>query len=112
MASWMVHLRVADKLLDRIEGLDESAYILGNMAPDSGVPNEDWSSFSPPGDVTHFRTRPGVKTFIDIDKYIREFFTEEKIKDYSQCEYSFFLGILHTSADRYRMDEDGPFGRR
>lgn len=92
MASWMVHLRIADKILDRIENLDKSAFVLGNIAPDSGVPNEDWSSFDPPGNVTHFRTRPEEKTFIDIDKYVREFFTDEKIKNYTNREYSFFLG--------------------
>ena len=63
MASWMVHLRIADILLDRIEGLDMNAFVLGNIAPDSGVPNEDWSVFTPPGNVTHFRTRPEEKTF-------------------------------------------------
>ncbi len=92
MASWMVHLRVADKILDRIESLDKSAFVLGNIAPDSGVPNEDWSSFDPPGNVTHFRTRPEEKTFIDVDKYVREFFSDEKIKNYTNREYSFFLG--------------------
>ena len=92
MASWMVHLRVADKILDSIESLDKSAFVLGNIAPDSGVPNEDWSSFDPPGNVTHFRTRPEEKTFIDVDKYVREFFTDEKIKNYTNREYSFFLG--------------------
>lgn len=92
MASWMVHLRIADILLDRIEGLDMNAFVLGNIAPDSGVPNEDWSVFTPPGNVTHFRTRPEEKTFIDVDKFVREYFTYEKIKHYSDREYSFFLG--------------------
>ena len=92
MASWMVHLRIADRILDRIAGLDKSAFVLGNIAPDSGVPNEDWSVFNPPGNVTHFRTRPEEKTFIDIDKYVGDYFTDEKIKHYSHREYSFFLG--------------------
>lgn len=92
MASWMVHLRIADKLLDKIKGLDKSAFVLGNIAPDSGVPNEDWSVFTPPGTVTHFRTRPEEKSFIDIDKYVQEYFTKEKIGNYSNRKYSFFLG--------------------
>ncbi len=92
MASWMVHLRIADRLLDRIEGLDQSAFVMGNIAPDSGVPNEDWSVFTPPGTVTHFRTKPGEKTYIDIDKYVQDYFTKEKVKKYSNREYSFFLG--------------------
>lgn len=92
MASWMVHLRIADRLLDRVKDLDESAFVLGNIAPDSGVPNEDWSVFTPPGNVTHFRTRPEEKTYIDIDKYVAEYFSDEKKNGYSRREYSFFLG--------------------
>ena len=92
MASWIVHLRIADKILDRIEALDESAFILGNIAPDSGVPSEDWSTFTPPGNVTHFRTKPGDKTSIDIERYVHDYFSDEKIKHYSNREYSFFLG--------------------
>ena len=88
----MVHLRIADKLLDRIEGLDADAFVLGNIAPDSGVPNEDWSVFTPPPNVTHFKTNPNDKTSIDIGKYVSDYFTKERIFAYSKKEYSFFLG--------------------
>ncbi|WP_248403576.1 hypothetical protein [Butyrivibrio fibrisolvens] len=70
MASWMVHLRIADELLTRIKGLNEETFILGNIAPDSGVPNKDWSSFTPPGNVTHYRDNDEDKTHINIDKYV------------------------------------------
>ena len=46
MASWMVHLRIADRLLDEIEKIDATAFVMGNIAPDSGVPNENWSQIS------------------------------------------------------------------
>lgn len=92
MASWMVHLRIADELLNRIEDLDETAFVLGNIAPDSGVPNEDWSEFNPPGNVTHYKTNPENKMYIDIDKFIAEHFTEDAIKGYTKKEYSFFIG--------------------
>ena len=36
MASWMIHLRIADKLLDRIPDISPIEFIMGNMAPDSG----------------------------------------------------------------------------
>ena len=94
MASWMVHLRIADRILDEIPGLDEEAFVLGNIAPDSGVPNDDWTVFTPSGVVTHYRTKPGVKEFIDIDKFVSEYFTKELISEYSTREYSFFLGYL------------------
>ena len=31
MASWMIHLRIADLLLDQIPGLDETAFVFGNI---------------------------------------------------------------------------------
>ena len=56
MASWMVHLRIADRLLDQFPDLSPIEFIVGNIAPDSGVPNEDWSAFSPPTSVSHFKS--------------------------------------------------------
>ena len=104
MASWMVHLRIADELLNRIDDLDETTFVLGNIAPDSGVPNEDWSVFTPPTNVTHFKTKPEERTFIDIDKFITEYFSSEAINGYTQKEYSFFLGY-------YRSDDHGDLYR-
>ena len=37
MATWMVHLRIADKLLDCLEGIAQTHFIVGNIAPDSGL---------------------------------------------------------------------------
>ena len=55
MASWMIHLRVADLLLDRIPDLDETAFVMGNIAPDSGTVSPDWSRYFPPKSVSHFK---------------------------------------------------------
>lgn len=60
MGTWICHLRVAEGLLDRLAErrdaphLDETAFILGSLAPDSGLPNADWTEFDPPKTVTHF----------------------------------------------------------
>ncbi len=56
MASWMVHLRSADELLKYTDRIDETAFVMGNIAPDSGVPSEDWSEYHPPKNVSHFKT--------------------------------------------------------
>jgi hypothetical protein len=56
MASWMVHLRIVDRLLDEICNLTVAEFIVGNIAPDSGIPNDDWSVFTPSGDISHFKT--------------------------------------------------------
>ena len=55
MASWMVHLRIADKLLYEIPNFSDTEFVVGNIAPDSGVPNDDWSVFTPCGDISHFK---------------------------------------------------------
>ena len=101
MASWMIHLRIADKLLDRIPGLCPIEFIMGNMAPDSGVPNEDWTAFSPSTQVSHFRADNGSgKKKIDLSAYLSRYFTEEQQKTYSPGQFSFYLGYLtHLLAD-------------
>lgn len=93
MASWMIHLRIADKLLDKLNNITTTEFIMGNIAPDSGVPNEDWSVFTPSGDISHFKEESidGWKN-INIDKFINTHFMKKHIKGYSRKEYSFFLG--------------------
>lgn len=100
MASWMVHLRIADRLLSELKGIDETAFVIGNIAPDSGVPNEDWSKYTPPKAVSHFKTKPDDELFFDIDKFCAEYFNEELIKTYNAKQYSFFLGYyVHLLTD-------------
>jgi hypothetical protein len=41
MATWIAHLRLAENLLERIPGLDEAQFAIGNVAPDSGIPDEN-----------------------------------------------------------------------
>ena len=92
MASWMVHLRIADKLLPHLNNIDETGFVVGNMAPDSGVPNADWSEFRPPYSVTHFKKKTDEKSRIDVDAFCDRYFSEETIRGYDQRTYSFFLG--------------------
>ena len=100
MASWMVHLRIADELLKHIDNVDETAFVMGNIAPDSGVPSEDWKEYHPPKTVSHFKTRSDDETFFDIDAYCRKYFNDDLIKGYSLKEYSFFLGYyVHLLTD-------------
>ena len=84
MASWMIHLRIADRLLYELGELDETAFIMGNIAPDSGVPNEDWSQFTPPKAISHFKTKSDDELFFDIDKFRAEYFNDELIKTYNK----------------------------
>jgi hypothetical protein len=95
MASWMVHLRIADKLLDEICNLTDTEFIVGNIAPDSGIPNDDWSVFTPSGDISHFKTTDsdGLKD-IHLHEYVEQYFTVEQRKHYNMKQKSFYLGYL------------------
>ena len=91
MASWMVHLRIADKLLDNISDLSPVEFIVGNVAPDSGVPNEDWSVFTPSTQVSHFKTDSSKA---NPDAFARKYFTPALQAGYSGQQYGFYLGYL------------------
>lgn len=91
MASWMVHLRIADILLEKIPDLSPVEFIVGNMAPDSGVPNADRSFFLPSKTLSHFKTGLGKTSALGFaDKY----FTHEQQIHYTSQQYSFYLGYL------------------
>jgi hypothetical protein len=54
MASWIVHLRIAEALLETFPELHPVSFSIGSIAPDSGFPDEKWENFTPPPEVTHF----------------------------------------------------------
>lgn len=106
MASWIAHLRITDKLLDQIPNLSLTEFVVGNIAPDSGVPNEDWSRFTPSGDVSHFKATDcdGLKD-IHIEAFVEGFYSAEQRKKYSVRQKSFYLGYLcHLLTDRMWME--------
>lgn len=91
MASWMIHLRVADQLLDRIPNLSPIEFIMGNLAPDSGAPTEH--GFFPDQTVSHFRTDDGTgKKAMDLDAYRQRYFSPDIVADYDEKQYAFYLG--------------------
>lgn len=91
MASWMVHLRVADKLLGQIRFVSPVEFIVGNIAPDSGVPNEDWSVFTPSKKTSHFKTD---NKKADPEKFAEKYFLRQMQETYDAKQYSFYLGYL------------------
>ena len=101
MASWMVHLRIADGLLDRIPQLSAVDFVVGNIAPDSGVPNGDWSEFTPSVIVSHFRVDHSIPKNICIPAFVERYFTPAQRARYSPAQNSFFLGYLvHLMTDQ------------
>lgn len=89
MATWIAHLRVAENILNEIKEIERIPFVEGNIAPDSGVPNDDWSSFDPPYNITHWMNKED--RLVNSDAFYNKYLKDKKNKnDKELC--SFLLG--------------------
>lgn len=106
MATWVTHLIIADRVLEKISDLCRHEFCVGNIAPDCNVENEDWTSFTPSREVTHWMTS-GRKVAADCDRFLHEYMEKKDIS--SIQEESFLLGYyahLITDAEFQRIIRD------
>lgn len=95
MATWGLHMRIAESVLKNNFDLDEAYFLVGNIGPDCGVPNEDWSQFTPPTKISHWSN--GGKSDIQADRFM-----ETHLKDPSMDhkKKSFMMGYyVHLLTD-------------
>jgi hypothetical protein len=96
MATWIAHLRVAENLLNKGYNFAPEAFVVGNIGPDSGVPNEDWSNFDPPKKITHW-SEDGKK--INVQGFWDKYLSNEKIEESDEA-FSFKIGyFVHLLTD-------------
>ena len=106
MGTWISHFRVAKRLLGALPGLglagiDAQVSVIGDVAPDSGRPNHDWTTFDPPKSVTHF-LQPGedegrIRDLAFYRGYMRPLDTQTP-------RFSFMLGyFVHLVTDNLWM---------
>lgn len=96
MATWMSHFRVADYFINKLDVL-EKEFIVGNIAPDCGEPDEMRREFKPPSKVTHW-TPSGYKKDIDSQAFYKKYL--ENYRSLSKKKYSFYLGYyVHLLTD-------------
>ncbi len=91
MATWITHLMIADRVLEHLPTLDRRSFCVGNIAPDCNVENEDWTSFTPSREVTHWMQGERKKAS-DCDAFCQEYILNRKQTIASNEEYSFLLG--------------------
>ncbi len=105
MASWMVHLRVADKLLSALPMLNSTEFVVGNIAPDSGLPNGD-GTYTPDKDQSHFRTDHNSEhPYPDPALFVSQYMTPAQWATYTPRERSFYLGYYaHLLTDVAWLD--------
>jgi hypothetical protein len=99
MGTWIVHLRIAENLLKHFPEVDETTFAFGNLSPDSGIPNADWSAFDPPKEVTHFLHQGAEEDSVHDLVYYQQYLSNVKPEDDIQL-YSFRLGyFFHLVCD-------------
>lgn len=108
MGTWICHLRIAEKLLGQFPELDKTTFAFGSLAPDSGIPNETWTEFDPPKEVTHFLEKGESEDKIRDLAYYREYVADIKPRDDMQ-KYSFRFGYFtHLICDMLWAKYIGP----
>lgn len=118
MATWVMHLRVAEKVKKYLGEVDETAYYVGSIAPDSGRMVDNFT-YSPPKDVSHWKRDDVSYEQRFIDNYA--FFEKYGKNETDPVKRSLFLGYyVHILTDTvfvrdiiqpFMDKHDGPFWR-
>ena len=108
MSTWVTHLMIADRVLERVPELDRHNFCVGNIAPDCNVENDDWTRFTPSREVTHWMSNDR-KIATDSERFYTEYIEKRKQKIKTEQEYSFLLGyyahlIVDAEFQRYVRD--------
>lgn len=94
MATWIVHLRIAEELLATLPAIDPASFAVGNIAPDSGMPDEKWEKFNPPAEVTHFKIGKGSQFDLADLAFYRQHLAALPWPPRDIKRYSFLLGYF------------------
>jgi hypothetical protein len=110
MSGWITHLMIADLILKEIPALDRHGFCVGSIAPDCNIENEDWTSFTPPREVTHWM-RGEKKNSADYEAFFAEYIRRRLHASLADEELSFLLGyyahlITDAAFDLYTRDSN------
>jgi hypothetical protein len=107
MATWGSHFRIAEIILKKYPKLNRKFFTIGNVAPDCGLPNKDWSAFTPPKETSHFISNKMAnflviktnKFLLNDTKFFLNYLEGHDMIS-SQTDRSFLLGyFLHLITD-------------
>ncbi len=95
MATWMAHFRIAENLLKRGLRVSEKEFVVGNIGPDCGLPDEDTGEFYPSTQVTHFKVDQKINPDLFFEQYLKQ-----DQQHFTSPQLSFYLGYyLHLVTD-------------
>lgn len=107
LATWLTHLRIAEKVKERIPGISLPYLMIGSIAPDSGVPDEACRIYNPPKEVTHFSRKVDEdKREINLEAFFEKHLATSKIITRSDNTRSFLWGYyFHLIADQIWIEQ-------
>lgn len=96
MATWMMHLRVAEYFRTKLE-VTEIPFIVGNIGPDCGEIIGEWGDYDPPSTITHWRINE-CKEEINAEAFFNAYLAHRE--GLSKNQVSFYLGYyIHLLTD-------------
>ena len=100
MATWITHLRIAERLHEGIGDLDAGQFGIGSIAPDSGIPDEKWENFDPPTEITHFQSPQKQRRNCQDLEFYRKYLKGEAWSSNHKERNSYYLGyFFHLIVD-------------
>lgn len=111
MATWIGHLRIAEKLLPHFPELDRAMFAYGSLAPDFGRPLDDYQ-FSPTKEISHYMIRPADRQVFQDLIFYQDHLADPLAKA-DPPRYSFLLGyFFHLVCDNLWGDWIGQACKR
>lgn len=99
-------MMVADKVVQQMPTLSRHEFYVGNIAPDCNVENEDWTSFTPSREVTHWMQGP-KKVMADCERFLQEYVEKRAPLDIQERSFLFgYYAHLVTDAEFQRCIRD------
>ncbi|MGM0883150.1 MAG: zinc dependent phospholipase C family protein [Bacillota bacterium] len=95
MATWMVHFRIAENLLNVGLVAPEKEFVVGNIGPDCGLPDKESKELIPSKQITHFK----LDNKMNPSSFIEQYLQKDDV-NFASPQFSFYLGYyVHLITD-------------
>lgn len=95
MATWITHLRVAEAFKSQFNRKSYMSYLIGSIAPDSGMLNDDKLTYTPPSHISHFLEPDAPKWKTRNMDFFNAYLSDYKADESVNEKTAFLLGYFH-----------------
>ncbi|MCK4542224.1 MAG: hypothetical protein KAU17_08325 [Spirochaetales bacterium] len=95
MATWITHLRVAEAFKNKFKEKEYESFLIGNIAPDSGMLNDDRITYTPPSEISHYSNLKNKKWGNNNLNFYFNYIVPHNKNESINEEHAFKLGYFH-----------------